>query len=88
MLMLDDEKFKVFVEDIVLQVLEKHDEKPSSRKWLNLGESAIYLGVSRNTLKKFIINSDIKLYVIGGIKRILQSDLDAFVISRSIESDK
>lgn len=76
------EEIKPLVEKIVLDFLKLNDANGPRDVWFNLGEAAAYIGVSRNTLKKFIVSGGVELYVINGIKRISKSQLDEFIKSK------
>lgn len=76
------EEIKPLVEKIVLDFLKLNDANGPRDVWFNLGEAATYIGVSRNTLKKFIVSGGVELYVINGIKRISKSQLDEFIKSK------
>lgn len=52
-------------------------------KWLNLGQAAVYAGVSRGTLTKFI-NKGLKVATIGENQRISKDEIDRFLIEHQI----
>ena len=72
-------ELKPIIEDVVLEIINSKEKDEVKEKWLNLGEAAEYIGVSRNTLKKFINQGDIELYVLNGIKRVSQLELNTFI---------
>ena len=57
----------------------------SSREWLNVGQSADYLGVSTTTFREWRKKYKIPSYTIEGITRWSKSDLDAFWKRRGVE---
>lgn len=78
-------ELKAFVETVVLEYLSSKKVEEKNEIWVNLGGAAKYLGISRNTLKKYISSGEIKIYTVGGIKRIAQSDLDLFIRSKLVK---
>lgn len=52
-------------------------------KFMNLGQTAKFLSVSRNTLTKFIA-SGLKVSIVNGTKRIDQADAQAFMDAHKI----
>lgn len=56
-----------------------------SKKWpdyLNKGQAAEYLGVSRNTFQQWITSKTVPYKKIGSIYRFSRSDLDKFMMSK------
>lgn len=78
------EEIKPLVEKIVLDFLKSNDIHEPNDIWFNLGEAATYIGVSRNTLKKFIESGGVKLHIANGIKRISKTQLDNFMRSKGV----
>ncbi|MEK5078037.1 helix-turn-helix domain-containing protein [Solibacillus sp. FSL W7-1436] len=70
------------VEKMIVVTLQKEKKE---KEWMNLGEAANYLGVSRNTLNKLIANQDIELYAVEGIKRVSRTQIDEFLKSKIIK---
>lgn len=94
--LLDEDKLAQFVRSIVIDMkpelksnLDQKDVKKmielSSRKWLNVGESARYLGVSDTTFRKWRKEYKIPSRTIEGITRWSKSDLDAFWKRRGVK---
>lgn len=48
-------------------------------EYMNLKESAKYIGVSFNTLKKLIREEGLSVIMVGGLKRMSKKDIDAFM---------
>ena len=95
--LLDEDKLAQFVRSIVIDMkpelksnLDQKDVKKmielSSREWLNIGQSADYLGVSTTTFREWRKKYRIPSYTIEGITRWSKSDLDAFWKRRGVES--
>ena len=53
------------------------------KEWLSLGETASYLGVSRNTLHKFILDG-LKITMIDKTTRVKRSDADHYMLQHQI----
>lgn len=94
--LLDEDKLAQFVRSIVIDMkpelksnLDQKDVKKmmelSSREWLNVGESARYLGVSDTTFRKWRKEYKIPSRTIEGITRWSKSDLDAFWKRRGVK---
>ena len=95
--LLDEDRLAQFVRSIVIDMkpelksnLDQKDVKKmielSSREWLNVGQSADYLGVSTTTFREWRKKYRIPSYTIEGITRWSKSDLDAFWKRRGVES--
>ncbi|MFD1483879.1 helix-turn-helix domain-containing protein [Lacticaseibacillus baoqingensis] len=52
--------------------------------FLNLGQAADFLGISRGTLTKLINQGDVKVTFIGTAKRISKAQLIKFMASREV----
>lgn len=63
--------------------LAKTDSYP---EFMNKGEAAKFLGVSRNTLEKWIVDEGLPVSVIGGTYRFSKADLLAFMASKKISA--
>lgn len=96
MQLLDEENLTKFVRSVVITMkpelksnLDQKDVKKmielSSREWLNVGESASYLGVSDTTFRKWRKEYKIPSRTIEGITRWSKSDLDAFWKRRGVK---
>ena len=94
--LLDEDKLAQFVRSIVIDMkpelksnLDQKDVKKmielSSREWLNVGESARYLGVSDTTFRKWRKEYKIPSRTIEGITRWKKSDLDEFWNKRGVK---
>ncbi|MDK6376733.1 helix-turn-helix domain-containing protein [Lactobacillus crispatus] len=95
MQLVDEEQLTKFVTKIVLNLkpelksnLDRKDVKQivrvASREWLNVKDSASYLGVSDTTFRKWRHQYKIPSRTIEGITRWKKSDLDQFWESRGI----
>lgn len=96
MQLLDEENLTKFVRSIVISMkpelksnLDKKDVKKiielSSREWLNVGESAKYLGVSDTTFRSWRKKYKIPSRTIERITRWKKSDLDKFWKTRGVK---
>lgn len=94
--LLDEDKLAQFIRSIVISMkpelksnIDKKDLKLlitlSSREWLNVGESAKYLGVSDTTFRNWRKKYKIPSRTIEGITRWKKSDLDAFWKKRGVK---
>lgn len=94
--LLDEDKLVQFVRSIVIEMkpelksnLNSADVKKmieaSSREWLNVGQSANYLGVSTTTFREWRKKYKIPSYTIEGVTRWKKSDLDSFWKRRGVE---
>lgn len=95
MQLVDENQLTKFVTKIVLNLkpqlksnLDKNDVKQivrvASREWLNVQDSASYLGVSETTFRNWRHRYKIPSRTIEGITRWKKSDLDQFWESRGI----
>jgi excisionase family DNA binding protein len=71
-------------QEAVKTVEEMQKRSNVSTGYLNLGESAKYIHVSRNSLKKLIENGDIKVTWIGGAQRIGKNSLDRYMDNHEV----
>lgn len=55
-------------------------------EFMNKGEAAKFLGVSRNTLEKWIVDEGLPVSIIGGTYRFSKADLLAFMASKKISA--
>ena len=96
MQLLDEENLTKFGRSIVISMktqlksnIDKKDLKLlitlNSREWLNVGESAKYLGVSDTTFRNWRKKYKIPSRTIEGITRWKKSDLDAFWKKRGVK---
>ncbi|OFL92929.1 helix-turn-helix domain-containing protein [Enterococcus sp. HMSC072H05] len=53
-------------------------------EYMDMGLACEYLGVSRNTLTKYIRDYSLPIIVIDGIKRLSKKELDNFMITHQI----
>lgn len=94
--LLDEDKLAQFVRSIVINMkpelksnLDQKDVKKmielSSREWLNVGESARYLGVSDTTFRKWRKEDKIPCYTIENVTRWKKSDLDKYWETRGVK---
>lgn len=60
------------------QVVKEHVENIKQKEYLNINEACEYIGISFNTIKKFI-ELGLPIIMIDGIKRIKKSDIDKFL---------
>lgn len=59
------------------------DSKRGHKEWMSLGETASYLGVSRNTLHKFVLDG-LKVTMIDKTTRIKRTDADNYMLQHQI----
>lgn len=83
------------VQDAIIKSVEKSvtvaldkiiKDKDGGNPYLNKGEAAKFLGVSRNTLEKWIIDEGLPVSVIGGTYRFNKADLLAFMATKKINA--
>lgn len=83
------------VQDAIIKSVEKSvtvalnkiiKDKDGGNPYLNKGEAAKFLGVSRNTLEKWIVDEGLPVSVIGGTYRFSKADLLAFMASKEISA--
>lgn len=83
------------VQDAIIKSVEKSvtvalnkiiKDKDGGNPYLNKGEAAKFLGVSRNTLEKWIVDEGLPVSVIGGTYRFSKADLLAFMASKKIST--
>lgn len=83
------------VQDAIIKSVEKSvtvalnkiiKDKDGGNPYLNKGEAAKFLGVSRNTLEKWIVDEGLPVSVIGGTYRFSKADLLAFMASKKISA--
>lgn len=79
---IEGSEFEMFLETKFKEYLESINFG-NSKKWLTQKDAANYLGISYNTLQKYIKSGDIKIYGKASLKRINQSDLDQFLMSEA-----
>jgi excisionase family DNA binding protein len=59
------------------------NSKNEQKEWMSLGETADYLGVSRNTLHKFILDG-MPVTMIDKTTRVKRSDADHYMLQHQI----
>ena len=73
---------KEMIPEIVKSKFNQNDVnkmiKLSGREWLNVSESAYYMGISDTTFRKWRKDNHIPSYTIEGVTRWKKSDLDKF----------
>lgn len=72
------------VQKTVAQVLQEQDKQQNAPDFLNLGQAADFIQVSRGTLTKLIKLGKIKVIFIGTAKRISKAELNRFMMSKEI----
>ena len=96
MQLVDEDNLTKFVKSIVISMkpelksnIDKKDLKMlvtlSSREWLNVGESAKYLGFSDTTFRNWRKKYKIASRTIEGVTRWKKSDLDTFWKKRGVK---
>lgn len=83
------EEFKSNIRSIVRQTVaemmpQQQTIQPQIPEYLNLGESAAFLNISRGTLTKLINKGAIKLVPFGRAKRISKKQLIEFMASKEV----
>lgn len=58
--------------------------EPKVPEYLNLGDSAAFLNISRGTLTKLIKSGDLKLVMIGRAKRLAKSQLVRYMANKAV----
>lgn len=71
-----EEEFERVARDVFMEMQKSTQVKP----YMNKKEAANYIGVSFNTLQKFI-HEGLPVVIIGGIQMIRKEDVDAFMLS-------
>ncbi|MFD1429571.1 helix-turn-helix domain-containing protein [Lacticaseibacillus mingshuiensis] len=72
------------VHEEVAGMIQSQQATPRVPDYLNLGDSANYLNVSRGTLAKYIKEGMIHVNLIGTAKRIKRVDLEKFMESKTV----
>ncbi|TDL98524.1 DNA-binding protein [Macrococcus brunensis] len=83
-LKIDDQSIKAFEEmflNIAKNSLNEFQSNVSQTIYLNKKEAAEYIGVSFNTLKKFI-DEGLPIIDVSGIQMIRRQDIDVFLESK------
>lgn len=83
---LAEEFSKQFVDVAVLELkpfIQDEIKKNNLPEYMSLKECCQYLGVSRNTLKKFI-SLGLKVFTVDGVQKISKSEVKKFVEKNSI----
>lgn len=69
------------------EVADMIQGQPATAKvpeYLNLGDSAAFLNISRGTLTKLIKSGDLKLVMIGRAKRLAKSQLVRYMANKAV----
>ncbi|UUV98400.1 helix-turn-helix domain-containing protein [Vagococcus luciliae] len=77
---------KKFVSDAVIELkpfIQEEIKKTNLPEYMSLGECCQYIGVSRNTLKKFI-DMGLKVFSVDGIQKISKQEVRKFIENHSI----
>lgn len=72
------------VREEVAGMIQDQPVTPKVPEYLNLGESAAFLNISRGTLTKLINAGDLKLVMIGRAKRLAKSQLVKYMADKAI----
>lgn len=59
------------------------DSRHEQKEWMSLGEAADYLGISRNTLHKFILDG-LKITMVDKVTRVKRTDADNYMLQHQI----
>lgn len=79
-----DEHIQEVVKQTVNSLLKDMQHSNNYADYLNLGEAANYLTISRGTLTKVIEQSNIPITYIGRSARIKKTDLDTYMKKQAI----
>jgi len=79
-----DEHIQELVKQTVAKLLKDTQHSNSFADYLNLGEAADYLSISRGTLTKVIKEDGLPVTYIGRSSRIKKSDLDKYMTEKAI----
>ncbi|MCP1144869.1 helix-turn-helix domain-containing protein [Lysinibacillus endophyticus] len=77
-----EEQLKSIVIEATEQAIQEYYERLVAKEWMSITEATKYLGVSHNTLRKYL-SSEIPVCVLDGIKRVNKHDIDAFLRKNS-----
>lgn len=83
---LSKEFSKQFVSVAILELkpfIQEEIKKNNLPEYMSLGECCQYIGISRNTLKKFI-DMGLKVFAVDGVQKISKSEVKKFVEKHSI----
>lgn len=77
------EQIKTVMFETAVQAFNTAGKKQDFPKWMNLTQTAGYMGVSKATLNNFI-NQGLKVATINGIQRVSQNEADHFYLEHQI----
>lgn len=76
---------RAMVRQTVAEMIQMQPKpQPNAPDFLNLGQAADFIHVSRNTLTKLINQGDVKVTFIGTAKRISKAQLIKFMTDKAI----
>lgn len=78
-----EESFKDQLKEIAIETIRDFGVSQQLPEFMDLGQTAAYLNVSRGTLTKFI-KSGLKITIVGQTKRIKRTDADHFMEQNKI----
>lgn len=80
-----ESRLRLIVRQEVAEMMQQQPkQKEKVPSFLNLGESASFIHVSRGTLNKLIKQGDIQVTFIGSAKRISKDQLIEYMASKAI----
>lgn len=79
-----EKELRNMIHDEVAGMIQPETQTTKIPEYMNLGESAAFLNISRGTLTKLINKGAIKLVPFGRAKRISKKRLIEFMASREV----
>ncbi|WP_125762272.1 excisionase family DNA-binding protein [Companilactobacillus hulinensis] len=79
-----DQHIQDLVQQTVTEMLKDVQHGSKYNDYLNLGQAANYLSISRGTLNKVIEQYNIPVTMIGNATRIKKTDLDTYMKKQAI----
>lgn len=79
-----ESQLKAMIRETVSEMIQNKPQQTASVDFLNLGQAANYIQVSRGTLNKMIKQGQIHVAFIGAAKRISKAELLNFMTQKSI----
>ncbi|KRM93598.1 hypothetical protein FC56_GL000314 [Lentilactobacillus senioris DSM 24302 = JCM 17472] len=77
------EQIKATMFETAVEAFKTAGKKQDFPNWMNLTQTAGYMGVSKATLNNFI-KQGLKVATINGIQRVCQNEADRFFIEHQI----
>lgn len=77
-------QLRAMVSQTVAEMLQRPQAEQKVPDFLNLGQAADFIHLSRGTLNKLIKNGELKVTFIGSAKRISKAQLIQFMADKAI----